>query len=910
MSGFIEAFAIEALFTGVRMMAGGLRAFFEQDALGRLLILIHAQFGEQAGLSRRDVLAWRSDAAVEGALLAALAAEASDDAFNEELTSAIEAALASSTAVPAEGRRAVAEQVAGFVFAAVPYAAEGGSQAHALVLSRLEQGQQSILDALSDGQDDAAPDLARALVIGPLRYAGGVEDVAEADRRAAAGDDAGAAGLLLLVAQRLDELGVAFAAETLRERVAAHLAVARSVEAAAETLLAVADGRLERGASVWAERSIDTLRDLLGDELAPLADAVSARGSWPGDIDGALARLEAGAAAARSVGRDDVERWEAHHIELLTFTERWQEAVDAAGVLADAECEEGARLHIILDVLEAREALSGPEPVEARWLDVLRWADTEAEPRWRAVVWQRRGLALARREQVDGAFDAYRRATAAWAEVPGHEEQAADSFFSMQAVARMTARQPPEIELRPVAWTVRGSSDAPVAVADRLEREAMDKRLTGRLPDALSGYLHALLINRRVGSLQGLLQDFERLGELYAHAGEHGLALTCFIRAGQAGKASQAAGQIGGEELADRLSVTGPRWERAAAMHAIADVGRTLPEALVAEISDELLAQAASEPDAWVAPQPALTARRALAAVALAAPLKSRPAVFDALTGQLGGGLPDQQWAATQALTLATRAGLTDARAALTQHYIEDPHNSRVSSLWLGEQARTHVSVSEPLLAAAVDGDAAILEPLAIANLIGPQLQEQVDAATTRAADVVTVERREENGQVTVLGRHGHPPRRAGDRGPRRLSRSSGGPDRADGRNPHQHGGARVEPVLGGWGAVQPRPGDGFEGGAVGRRGHGAPRARRLRAVAIRHGQQPPAQPLSDQPLPGQPAAGLRDRDARPDHGQPRGARPRPATCRRPRRSADRVGAGRLRRVRRDLALGRHRLRA
>jgi hypothetical protein len=137
----------------------------------------------------------------------------------------------------------------------------------------------------------------------------------------------------------------------------------------------------------------------------------------------------------------------------------------------------------------------------------------------RGIAYQRRGVFFAWRESLDEAEGAFRRAMAAWADVPGYDEQVGDAFMSMQHAYLINARTTfPDDELRPLAGSLRGGLEVPAAQADRLITEAMSDRLRDQLPNAEQGYWTAYAIQRRTGSLIGTMGSVEALAELNAHA--------------------------------------------------------------------------------------------------------------------------------------------------------------------------------------------------------------------------------------------------------------------------------------------------------------------------------------------------------------------------------------------------------
>lgn len=97
---------------------------------------------------------------------------------------------------------ALAAEIADAVFVAASYVADGGSQATALLLNRLEQGHDRMIESLSGGGERTSANLAHALVVGPLKHIGASDDVAEAERLGNAGEHAVA--VLSEVAERLD----------------------------------------------------------------------------------------------------------------------------------------------------------------------------------------------------------------------------------------------------------------------------------------------------------------------------------------------------------------------------------------------------------------------------------------------------------------------------------------------------------------------------------------------------------------------------------------------------------------------------------------------------------------------------------------------------------------------------------
>lgn len=107
-----------------------------------------------------------------------------------------------------------------------------------------------------------------------------------------------------------------------------------------------------------------------------------------------------------------------------------------------------------------------------------------------------------------------------------------------------------------------------------------------------------------------------------------------------------------------------------------------------------LVLAASREPSTGLAP-PALSARRALAALALFSEGDRRKEVFDQLRLELRGPPWDQREAAAQALVFATNAGITDATEDLLDAFAADPLNMRgVHRGWLKERLEASLFVA------------------------------------------------------------------------------------------------------------------------------------------------------------------------------------------------------------------------
>ena len=620
------------------------------------------------------------------------------------------------------------------------------------LLDSFEGGERRIIDAIRAGADDrrAPTDLAHALLVGPLRHVGASEEVERAHKLAERGELVPAAEMYLEIANRLDELKLQFAAESLRERAAMLIAEAGDPSRAIDLLVGIAEARIDRGSRWGVESVAQVLAGLVGEDRR-LVDALVSRIAWPEQGQLALDRLRA--AFEQKPGGDTDTRSVAAYIDLLSIQGQHQTVIDAAAAVESKPLESGHRLMIELDRLEAMEALGQREAAENGWRKLLRWVDSDGSPADRGIAYQRRGTVFAWRESLDDAEDAFRRAMAAWAEIQGYEEQVGDAFLSMQHAYLINARtQFPDYELRPLAGGLRGGIEVPAAQADRLISEAMSDRLGDRLPNAMQGYWMAYSIQRRTGSLIGMLGSIEALAELNAHA-EHWLeAMILYVSAGDGVNAAKAAARLPPESLADRLRLEAPRWERAAVYYVIAQRGREIPADAVAEWASQIIAEAKKQPDGIVAPQPALGARNALAAIALSLPPEEQQAGFEQLRAQLCGSTIDVVRATTMALILSTNVALTDAVDDIVDLFLANPFNLGVEPGWIAERVQQRDDVRDRLRTAAVDGHAGALEVLAMADLIRDD-QELIAACTDQAdrlAAVVNVTEEHHDGVSTI----------------------------------------------------------------------------------------------------------------------------------------------------------------
>ncbi len=155
MTGLIETWAAgRALNVGAAGAARLVQLLWgERDSLGRLLVLLHADFGEECDLDRDVFYAWRDRedlvAMFDGALSGALGGSVRDV---QGLADVIEPRL---VRTPRQARRALAERMAAATFSAVPLVVEGGDEATRLLVARIDAlggDVRELLDAQQPGR--------------------------------------------------------------------------------------------------------------------------------------------------------------------------------------------------------------------------------------------------------------------------------------------------------------------------------------------------------------------------------------------------------------------------------------------------------------------------------------------------------------------------------------------------------------------------------------------------------------------------------------------------------------------------------------------------------------------------------------------------------------------------------------
>jgi hypothetical protein len=785
--GFVEGYlATKLLNASGNYGLERLKKLWKDEALVRLLLLLHIEFAEQSQLDLEGFLAIQTDAefrvpvsqflrreqaldvdAVAGAIARHLHGVGDSGRLAQEMAEAIER-LAPSARDGTEGEAFISRQLEnGFLEIRSDLV---GFESR--MIEQIRGVEKNILQRLSPPEVEpeaerpsaarpsdaaAAPIqplegvLGEALLGGALRRAGHGNSAAEVRRLTEEGSHAAAGELLAEIATAMERQGLLPIAESYREQAAEAFHQAGNADAAAQLLLAVIKSRLHR-ASDAATLTISRLRQVLPADQQWIAEGLAAVADWPGR--GALAVDALRQAMEHSVGRADERQWRAWLVEVLVIGGRFEEAIDAAEAGRRIALGGGPRLDLELDFLDAAEEVTGPDSVEGAWTSLLEWAgELEIqEPILAAEVFQRRAVTFTLREKNEEAASLFNRALSAWSRVPGWEDQVAEAYFATQTAASLRGELHPEgAELRPLAAAMRGSAETPAGIAADLESRGMRARIDGKHYEALRAYWLAFAIHRRVGNLRGQLFELEMLAELYLAAGRPAQAVPLYIAAGRDSRARKAALNAPIDDVWAFISLSGPRWQRSASFAVVSEIGRRLSEDHVAQIAPHLIEEARADVTSLISPQPVLRAREALAAVALALPEEDRAAGIELLRELTIGDDVRTSRPASEALILMTNAGQASEAVLLTEAFLADPSLRGISSIWVAEQAERDARVRDLISRAARDGHVGALEVAAAAELAAndQELQHQSDEHVSGVASSATIEEQREGAHLT-----------------------------------------------------------------------------------------------------------------------------------------------------------------
>jgi tetratricopeptide (TPR) repeat protein len=734
-----------------------LKQFLRLPPSQRLYRLLWHDFGTATSMSKDEFYAFATDPELQSLTEGLIGGtRLPDEETRGLIATCIERRL---HRVPADQRAALADEISALLVRGYPLATRDLSQQLANVTTKLDTQHGESMDAFAELQSglsrllhrgDPQADLAAALLAGPLAHAGKEEVAGQAQQLAADGDHAAAAQAFLDVADGLQDSGLFSVAETYRLQAADQLQAAGELAAAAELVESVITQQLDRESpEVWV--TTGKLQALQPNGW--LGDALSACANWPHE-PWARARLRE--AVVADTGSNRQLRW------LATLTQIGIVVGDARQVLADLPEElpalaPGARLYVELDRLDAVEEADGPQATDEKWPALEAWAATQTDPAVQGLCWQRRGYLLARRGDLAGTREAYRRAMAAWSRVERHGEQVADCLFSLQAAESHLGVWNIDIEVRPLAAAMRSPDRTAAGSARRLQERAASNRIAENYRQARREYVLAFASYRRAGSLQGVLHVASQLAELYTATSHRPEAIELFVTAGNGKQAAKVAESLPASQVSEVLGPRIPPWERIAVYHVLKVLSTEADTDLVTNIADQLLSDASVDPPSLREAELAQTAKVALAAVSLQLPDGKRDAGFNQLRHDLHSKLLiSASQAAAEALFRATQIGELDARDDLTDCFLAEDPIPRVEPDQLAALISDRVDLRERIIQAANEGSVGATLVLLWGGVLGEPWTDMESLATkfTRGATALktlTVEAVDAKVQTTQL---------------------------------------------------------------------------------------------------------------------------------------------------------------
>ena len=292
------------------------------------------------------------------------------------------------------------------------------------------------------------------------------------------------------------------------------------------------------------------------------------------------------------------------------------------------------RLALQLDRLDALELETAAGATDSLWGQIADWIETYGTPSDQAKAWRRRGCALATRNDLAAAQDAYRRALRILEQARIGATEAADTVFSLwHTEVLLGGGHFPDMGARGIAIQMRNAG--PLSWAESMLHAADASRLSNDLYRAHSDYWQALALSDAAGDLRGTHIAASRLADVYAESGRLEASLRMAIRCGDGKKAASASADLSPEDVDSALmQITAP-WETAVVDDVLIRLGRRARESTVSRFIDGLLKRSLgaepAPPDSDTQPIDwrAATALEALASIALQAPDSNRTAVYD-----------------------------------------------------------------------------------------------------------------------------------------------------------------------------------------------------------------------------------------------------------------------------------------
>ncbi len=725
------AFAALLAGAGLDTVFGGVvaaRKFAQANPQERILKLLHHEFGSRAQLYATEFDSWADDPQLIALINGLIDGKIQP---NEQTRRELEREIAPRLSRTPEGeeRAALAADIAdalltGYVLAYKDF----GDYGQALIRKMDDLGERNAqeseaLRALIAPSPASA--LAAALLVGgPLRQAAQQGNVDRAEALETEGDPAQAAAILQEAADALDDHGLTTVSPTYRMR-AARLLVDAGQHGEAATLIERVVWAQIGERSAIATLAVRQLEQILGD--VPLVRGLQACAQFPA-IAWSNAWLKQAIDADDDPGRALRFRAALSTMELLTGEGRV--AVDIENEIKDSPLEDGPRLDVALNAIDALNEQGKREAADAAWLTVKTWISERGGPATRGRCWARRAYLLAMRGDQSGAVEAYRHSMDAWARVQYAEGQVADALFSLQAVQLvMGAWTVSDQELRPIAAELRPQPGTPVQRAERLQHNATAARVAGRFPDAHRDYWFALMEYVAMGSLQGVLEVTPQLAELYAVTGRPVAAVSFYCAGGRAKDAAKLAANLPAKETTAALNTGGAPWARAATYDVLSAFDTAVPVDVVAAFADQLMEDVDAE-----LPSLASAARRALANLVLQFPEELRDEALARVSAYLDDAhLLDVARASAVALMRVSQLGIADAAERLVASYLAGRPLADIDPSWVPDLIRGRPDLRDRVLEAARDGNPHALHVLPFTDIDVPSDEILTLAMTDQA---------------------------------------------------------------------------------------------------------------------------------------------------------------------------------
>ena len=411
-----------------------------------------------------------------------------------------------------------------------------------------------------------------------------------------------------------------------------------------------------------------------------------------------------------------------------------------------------------LDRIDAIEATQGATAADSSWDTVEHWLASQSDAEAQGLSWQRRGHLLAKRGDLDGTRDAYRRAMVAWSQLRDYSEQVGDCVLSLQAAESLLGVWDVDATARSLAFSLESSHRTPAGDARRLQERAASNRIARRFIDAHREYWLAYAAYKRCGSLRGVLHVSRQLAELYVATGHSADAVPLLVIGGDEKEALRVGKQLPVAQLNDTIgAIIGQpraRWEQIVAYQLLQVLGTGADTDSVAAVAEQLLEDASPDPPTLINAQLPDQAKAALAAVSLQIPEHLRGTAFDQIRKDLRQPLLiDAGRQAGLALIRATQLEVLDAREELLDSLLATDGIPRVEPYQLADLLAERPEVRERIVQAAVAGSMVATQTLLWAHASGEpsnDVQELATEFTRRASAIETITTQVINGQKQI----------------------------------------------------------------------------------------------------------------------------------------------------------------